>query len=555
MPSGGQKNQPHSARRRTSRAWVALLLAAAVIVGLPLLAVAIGLISKKPDPSAQAAKPLPWLFAKSLVWSGLVGFFAVILAIGPAWLARAWWGSNSRWRRLGPALLIPLFSPSYLAYSGWQLLRAPGTWLGDWLERQSAQSDTAALAFGRGLAVGGLALWAWPVAMLLLVPAFRRVHPQTVEAMQLDGISGLKRIWHVGVIVRRGLLTAWTGVTLLMLGSAVPFQLAQVPTYAIEVWTQLDQHPGQLKVWIFAWPIVVICIAAAAWIAWGQTREHAQGDESPSPEPDQLTSGNAIWSRWATITALTLSVAAPLVLFATHLHSWGSVGRYLRETAQAIAAATIVSVSVGLATMVSTLLSWWAFSISRPGPIARMASAFALSLFLLGLVLPGILIGSAVLRAVTTLASTWPVLAWLQDSSGALIWGHLVRFGALGVLVGAMIAWSEGREVRDLRAIDGCGAWRAAWESLLRPFAGVILAVGVASGLLSLYEIEATILLIPPGPGSLSHTILAYLHFARDEQLCAAGVAVIGSGVAIALLAALVAGVNLGRLTETQAPT
>ena len=82
---------------------------------------------------------------------------------------------------------------------------------------------------------------------------------------------------------------------------------------------------------------------------------------------------------------------------------------------------------------------------------------------------------------------------------------------------------------------------------MLRPWAGVLLAVGVGCGMLSLFEIESTILLIPPGPGSLSHSILGFLHFARDEQLCAAGIAVIGSGVALSVGAALVARKSLER--------
>jgi hypothetical protein len=38
---------------------------------------------------------------------------------------------------------------------------------------------------------------------------------------------------------------------------------------------------------------------------------------------------------------------------------------------------------------------------------------------------------------------------------------------------------------------------------------------------LSVHEIECAIMLQPPGTGSLGQTMLANLHFARSEELCA----------------------------------
>lgn len=508
---------------------------------MPLAAVVRGLwVERGSAFGANTPEPMPRLFLETIAYAGGVGFLATALSLGPAWLVRA-----KGWRA-APLLLVPLFSPSYLAYSGWQLLRSPGTWLGDWIERQTATSDFAALTFGKGLAVGGLSLWAWPIAMLLLVPAFRRVDDETLEALRLDGASTWGRAIQVLRMARGGLVVAWAGVTLLMLGSAVPFHLAQVPTYAVQVWAQLAEQPGRPSVWVFSWPVIVICVVAAWALARSQTR-HREAEEIGWPER-----ASAGWSACATGVVWMLAVAGPLGLFAGHLHSWTSVVRFLQESAQALVQSGIVSGFVATGTMALVVFAWWSFAAGRAGSIW---SGVGLGLLLFGMILPGVLVGSAVLRAVTEMVAVVPAVDQLQDGLGALIWGHLTRFGGLGVLVGGMIAWTEARDVRDMRGLDGCGWWRGAWEFVLRPNGGVVLAAGIASGLMSLYEIEATILLIPPGPGSLSHSILGFLHFARDEQLCAAGVSVVGSGVALAMIAALLARTSLATRARPELAT
>ncbi len=290
--------------------------------------------------------------------------------------------------------------------------------------------------------------------------------------------------------------------------------------------------------WIFAWPVIVICTLVAGWVAWTQARHP---DVEAAAWPERASAG---WSRWVTALIWGLAVVVPVGLFAGYLHSWGSVTRFLEESTQALVQSGVVAGSVGLGTMVFVVLAWCAFSAQR---VSKAGPVLALGLFLFGMIVPGILMGSAILRLVTDVATTIPVAGELQDGLGALVWGHLARFGALGVLVGGLIAWNEARDAREMRGLDGCGCWRGVWEFVIRSSGGVVLAVGIASGLMSLYEIEATILLIPPGPGSLSHTILAYLHFAKNEQLCAAGVSVFGSGLVLAVAAAVLARASLSR--------
>jgi len=503
------------------------------LIGVPLTAVGWGLATTEFVPiRTEESKSLLLLLLRSIVSAGGVAVLALVLALGPAWYVR-----SKGWRAV-PWLMVPMVAPSYLAYSGWQLLRSPGTWLGDWLENQTASGEMIALVIGRVFAFGGLALWSWPLAMLLLVPAFRAIPNSTLQALDMDGVSRWRKAVEVSRMARRGLLAAWVAVTLVMLGSAVPFHLAQVPTFAIDVWTTLVERPGDLGVWLRAWPVVAIALGTALALARWTRTEHANGTEAFDVSHVQ----KATWSGLFTSLIWVLSVVAPLALFAGHLHSWSSIPSLLRTSSQAIAQTGVVAIFAGAGVALCMVLAWSMASAWQHG---REGLATSLALLVFGLVLPGILVGSAVLRGIETLVGWIPALEVVRDGVGGLVWGHLARFGGIGALAGVALAIAEGREARELRALDGCGWWRGVWEGLMRPWGGVVLAAGVAGGLMSAFEIEATILLMPPGPGSLSHTILGFLHFAKDEQLCAAGVAIVGGGVVVAGLGAGVARLSL----------
>src|SRR5690606_38286480 len=67
------------------------------------------------------------LLGLTLGVAGIIALLATTIALPAAWATRTWRGPAL------VALLVPMLLPSYLAYSGWGLLRAPGTALGDWL--------------------------------------------------------------------------------------------------------------------------------------------------------------------------------------------------------------------------------------------------------------------------------------------------------------------------------------------------------------------------------------------------------------------------------------
>ncbi len=600
---------------RRGFAWAGLLLAAvAVLVVLVPIVVQItglgGRAGPKPgEPPGElaeafrnAATPSLGLLLSSLAYAACIGVLATLLALPAAWHARTR-GPGA----LAP-MLVPLACPTYLAYAGLNLLRSPGTVVGDWLERAAAHAEWIPLLAGRVLAVVGLAMWAWPLAMLALLPTLRRVDDALLETMQLDGLSRPRRAGFVLAISRDGVVLAVTLVALLMLGSAVPLHLAQAPTYAVEVWATLAQRPGSMLGWVQAWPLAGVAVLGGVVIArrvtrameggwdyddggapgairardpraWGRhaggrrvqgfrssasayrpragTFRAESGDDPPPDEPGARRAASrhpprAAWggtrlSTWMSAVVWGVSVLLPLVLFALHLNTWASIPEFLTRELWAILESLRTGAVVGFSMGVLAILAWAAVAHRRGATLPR-AVAFATALLGVGALLPGVLMGSGVARAGQALGALLPgdAARGLLDAGLPAI-AHIGRFGLIALLAGVWLAASRSAALRDLSRLEGAGGMRSVFEFALRPHLGMFVSVAAGGLLLSLQEIESTTIVLPPGPGCLAHTILAYLHFAREEQMCAAGVVLLGGGTLVASLGAWWVGRRLPR--------
>ncbi|MFT5423315.1 MAG: ABC-type Fe3+ transport system permease subunit [Phycisphaerales bacterium] len=430
--------------------------------------------------------------------------------------------------RRGPiagVVLLPLLLPSYLAYAGWGQLRAPGTWLGDWLlTRSAAGAHWWPILAGRVFAVLGLALWASPIAGLVMAGGLARRGRGFDEALQMD-----RARWWRGVLERvrfhRGELLGGAGlVTLVMLGSAVPLHVAQVPTYTIRLWLRLaESAPGAWgQVWAASWPTLLVALVAA----WVLARRVVRPAESDSGDSTQQAAGSRRaaaggWLVWS------LAVLVPVLICVVNLSGWTVFKTLWRLDRGAMLTSLGRGVVVGgvlvlLAVAVSVHLS-----SGRRGDrvIVRWAVMVALAIGLL----PGFLIGATVSRF--GLDGLGPVVA------------QVARYSFLGVLAGVWACRGESAEQRLTRQMDSDGGLRGWAMTALPAQWRVLLGIGLAGAALSLHEIEATVFVEPAGSGSLAQKMLGHLHFARMDELNAMSLVVVGLGlVPAAVGGALLAG-------------
>lgn len=503
------------------------MLVTLIALGLPAVAAIRSAVLAQPAPAGVGGAMLP----TGVIDDGLValrtaliplaiGVLATVWAWPAAWLIRAG-GRRARWACvLG---VLPLLLPSYLAFAGWRLVHAPGTWLGD-LFAQSA--PWVQVAVDRGLAVVGLSLWAAPIALLILSSGLGRVPGGALEHLRLDGAGRRARAWHTLRMSMAPIVMSVLAVALVMLGSAVPLHLAQIDTLAQRLWWRL-QLADTGRIWIDAWPLAFLA-ALASWLC--VRRLSARPPESDSTPVHAGAPGVA-----GLVFVLTLGVVAPLALYAFSLRSWSSVPAFWRDLGPAALASGALAAVVGLAAALLGALTWWLAS-ARPDFRPSRPLALMLACWVAAGLLPGVLVGHAV-------STAWsiPWLAdigdWLDRFDGRVALAHLARFGFVGVLAGYWLARQEPRDMRDARHLDGAIGLRAWLRAGLGGRAGALAGVGVAMWALSLHEIEAAVIVSAPGTPSLPQRLLDLLHYNRDEQLAAAAVNLVGVGAAGALLA------------------
>lgn len=484
-----------------------LLALACTLVLLPLGTLLLRAEQTRDAPGAAAALDgLPPGLAGSLAWALGIAAVATMLALPLALALRT---ASLRWLAL---LGLPLLLPNYLVSFCLTLLVQPQSRLGAWLAVQG-QGPLPWLpgSVMQAIAFVGLALWLVPLGTLLLLPACKALPQSCLDSLRLDASPGMRTLATLHML-RSRIAIACGLLALLMLGSAVPLHLANAPTLAVRAWASAVLSPGSIEPWIASAPLLLAACIASVCIARGVARAVARAQQHPS---DDAAPRAARGGRLALLPVAFL-VLLPLLAAALQVRSASSLLSFAHVTAPALASSAGVAACTGLLLALLLVLAW------RAGEAMPRRGAFAVALLLAWALAPGILAGQA-----------WTqLLAALQEHSNdawtgfaIVLLAHTSRFAGFFCVAGWMLAGLEPRARARARALDHAASARG-WAlatalGSTRAIVPVLVAAACAGACLSLHEIESTIMLQPPGTGSLGQTMLANLHFARSEELCA----------------------------------
>lgn len=460
---------------------------------------------------------------RTLIIATSIGLLATILALP--------WGYVIGLGRSGVSsvlALLPLLLPSYLVYIAWSLLRAPGTSIGDALVGSPEWVWKLVNAAHAGL---GLALWAWPIGALILATGYRRLGRDAMDAVKLEP-CGLGRRWALVAREIRGSIVASVAlIALVMTGSAVPLHVAQVETYAIVIWKAIAEgRTSDGLAWV-ALPTIAVAILGASIVLAVLRRR----DESTS-ESARYRVGLAypvILAR----TVLVVSVLVPMLLFLRQLKGWDEIERFFAIGGESLAHSAGLGLAVGtLAFLVG------ASSSMRSSFDARRSDGY---LWLVLALVPGVIVGSSIVRV-----SSMGGMDWLGRTEAGVFLAHTARFGAIGWLVGLIIARGEGRTLAEARRLFGDGGVRQ-WARTLgaRGWAGIAGIVPAVS-LLSLHEIESTVIAAPAGVQPFARMMLDWLHYMRNDAMTAGAVVLLVGGGAVALFAMAMVRLGASRVTR-----
>jgi len=497
-----------------------LLLCAAVLVLWPATVVLAALLrAGEGEPVAISAG----LVARSVAWALMIGVIATFIAWPAAFALRD--------RRWSVWVLLPMAMPSYLVFHALGLLRDPAGPLGAWIERRvdAGWTDLATL-INQFIAVVGLAAWVWPLCAVVVGARLREVPAHVDESLRLDGAGFLRRQWQQFVMAAGAAAGAVGLAAVVMLGSAVPLHLAQAPTLSVAAWLAATLHPGDPGVWKTGVPAIIGAIAAAAVIARRGPGQDEAALGRPAPRASRVYAG----------LLLALGVVVPAFAYATAVRNWQSALQFAAVILPAFGASIAIASAVGGLCAVVMLCAWRAERAA--GGAAPTAGVVALGFLIIAALTPGILVGQAWLMAGMALGP------WFAGGPFPVVLAHAARFAGIAALAGVAMARLEPRDVRFMRLLDaghGPGAWL---RLAVAPRAWAVPGVAAATFCLSLHEVEATIILQPPGVTSLSQTMLAQLHFARNDEIAAGSLLVLAATTPAMLLA----GWGFARVAESE---
>ncbi len=467
--------------------------------------------------------------------------FAALLAalIGTAWMlipALVAARLESGWRRglLVALAVLPLFiSPTVIAVAGIRLFGPQGSLSQmiaaalDWFGLVSEEKGATGLGKLYSLPGTGL-LFAWSfasVAFLALMAVLAKARPEVEEAGRLETSPARVLLRLVLPMAVPGFVMGGILVFLLaMTEFGIPEALRSQPLLVSNVYTQFGVYYDGAAAAQASFLIVLLSLPIAIYVLnrlWPQE----QGNGAPAaevPPPPVRSPGLSLirlagWSLGglpaaALLGVLLVTTRGPGGFFSVIVETWD----LSRE--EFFFSLMVSAIAAALCAVAGVLAGLSLASLRKPA-IPRLV-------LLSGLVLPGPVIGIGLKVLLLLPPGSLPFslddgLARLDSTLVPLVLAYLIRFTPLVALLCEYLLRDAPRELAEAtrlesnRWFDHLRVW--GWASI---WPGVV-AGGLAGFALIMGEAGAAVLVIPPGPTTLSVRLMTLMHYAPTSQVSA----------------------------------
>lgn len=486
---------------------LALLLALAACVFAvwlwPAAALLIDAAPAAPEPAATLSPRQAGLLLRGVALSAgaalggllLGAALAAGLVAGPGWLR-----SGSR-----ALAWFTLLTPTYLIAYAWSLpllpaglpIGAAGSGLApDWLTRDAR-------------AVLCLSIWLSPIAGLLLAAHWDSAPRRAYRHALLDAAPPAAIRAALGLMAAPA-LSAWLLLASLAFAEYAIPHLCLRPTWNTELLAQLQlrESPAIRQ----AWPGMLVTLVLALL-------SRLLNPKSPRPDAalsDALSPDAGIGRPVAPRPAIMVCLCAWLLLISPMLLLLRFLQRpqalfqvwsiYADDWADGAAYAAIAAALTAVIALGWLLL---ASGVNRP-----VAAALTVCAALAALAPPAIVGEAHLLAAGSALA--------IRDTLWPIAFLGAARFAIIPiVLCAASLRETRAAALLDSAAVDGAARHAAFWTIALPRATPALLLGALAAGVLTFGEISASVLVIPPGVGSVARSLLNEIHFGRNDDVIA----------------------------------
>jgi ABC-type Fe3+ transport system permease subunit/DNA-binding beta-propeller fold protein YncE len=440
------------------------------------------------------------LFQNSLLVSGL----ATLLSVAFGLMAAFWlFGLTPRWRTRWLAVsIMSLALPPFLVANCWMhYLGNGGTWH-NWLPLN---------IYSLGGTVWVLALLTWPITLLAVLGAWRRLEPSQLESDM--AVTGSALASGLMLPIARGALTQAAVLTFVLAlnNFAVP-ALLQVKVFPAEAWVDFNATFDSLGSLKTSWPMILVPVLLLIWfrkreVAWPQV-------ESPVTAKLFRQQLGATWSRVCgvvTVLLVAVSLGLPLAQLATTGRTWSELPNAIAAGQSAMWNSLMLAAASATLCVVLGLIGWrWPIGLALWVPFF----------------VPGVLLGIGLIVVFNR-----PMFAAFYQSVGIVILAFGIRYLAIGWNGVARAMRVTDRDLTDVARLDGASRWQMLRHVQWPQISSQTAAVWYIIFLLCLWDVESIVLIMPPGGETMAVRIFNFLHYGHNPQVDALCLVLLGLAV------------------------
>lgn len=471
-----------------------------ITAGVPVVW-AVSVIAQEPRTLVAAAwdERMMGLFVRTIITASLASIGAVLIAMPVAYAM----GRSTNWpaRALWIVVPLPLLLPTMVTGYGWQQLLA----IFDIHPMPQSTVDVARC-------VGILATWLFPVPAVAIAMVIRRLDESLLEQAAIDGVLGrfvLRRMiapatlsFLVCVVLAMQEFSIFepTGISVMATEIRMIFETGMLSSSSnpiaglvggVGIATASDL-PGRAALALVAGVPVIVLTSVLAIIAMLLYRKLRLDESIELTPPAVRLRASRAWSivAWALVIA---SVGVPVGAMIASLDKPFVVRDVVVEVGPQLRWSISIALATGLIGVVIACLS----AITPP----RTTLLLALASFLIG----GQFTAIAMLRIFSTSDLGVRILDW----NIPVVLAHVSRFSWIALLAGASLHAGPWQKYRQMAAADGASGVQIFRDVIVGMGWPMIMLAGVLMGSLSLTEVPATALLVPP---SLVPMLLTWVH-------------------------------------------
>jgi ABC-type Fe3+ transport system permease subunit/DNA-binding beta-propeller fold protein YncE len=445
------------------------------------------------------------LLQNSLLVSGAATLLAVLFGVLAALCSC---GLHARFRNCVLAAgAITLALPPFLVTNSWlHFLGHTGVWR-SWFPFNIVSPAGA---------VWILALLTWPITLFLVWSALQQIEPSQLGAD--PAVTGWMLVR--GILLPAGrnslALAAMLTFVLNLNNFAVP-AILQLKVLPDEVWIRFNtlfDAAGALRL---SWPLIIVPLVFVIWTA-SRRINWPRVEQAVSAALFRRQLGLSWFACSTAFTALVAFLAAclPIIQLLTVKRTWIEFPGALAAGQSALWNSAWLSIAT---TLVIMALALFPGVLARDKAVSTSCNSFdffnLFSSFLwLPFLIPGVLLGIALI-----LIFNRPGFFFIYQSAFIVILALTIRY--------IVIAWISMRHALDsvdrdlLDSAQLCGASRyQVFRSILWPqIAPRVLLTGYILFLFCLWDVESTILIMPPGLETMAFRVFNLLHYGHNSQI------------------------------------